>query len=228
VKIEAQLLVWLKGADLSAGTAYLTLVGKMGYGGKLFGIKRLDFFGFEIDSGGVPAEDTIASLKGVLDRQSTFYNRNKHAYSLECAWRGSRLLDGIPKADVQSRWMDEVLKRHRNQGVTDFDGKISSEEVIFNGFQGYLAEVLVEEEDTSARDSIAAKLRSGLGGTSVSCSNRATLWWLALRAKTQNEAAALAREITVTTRRDRGLLLNPNYQSAEFVSVRAISKVSND
>ena len=32
-------------------------------------------------------------------------------------------------------------------------------------------------------------------------------------------ARELARRITVTTRRDAGLLMNPNYQRAEFVSV---------
>jgi len=78
----------------------------------------------------------------------------------------------------------------------------------------------VEDEDPSAKETVAAKLQSGLGGIRVSCANRATLWWLALRAQTRNEADALAREIAVTTRRDSGLLMNPNYQSAEFVPVK--------
>jgi hypothetical protein len=34
-----------------------------------------------------------------------------------------------------------------------------------------------------------------------------------------------ARQIAVTTRRDQGLLLNPNYQSAEFVSAGRIERV---
>jgi len=46
--------------------------------------------------------------------------------------------------------------------------------------------------------------------------------------QTQNEAAALAKEIAVTTRRDSGLLMNPNYQSADFVSIRELGWVSND
>lgn len=228
MKIEAQLLVWLKGTDLFASTAYLTLVGKMGFEEKLAGIKRFDYFRFDVDTGGIPPDETVTGLKRVLDRQSTFYNRNKHAYSLDCSWSGSSHLDGLPKGEVQSRWLDEISKRLRNQKVTDFDGKDSSKRVIFNGFQGYLAEVLVEEEDPSARDSVAARLQSGLGGTAVSCLNRATLWWLALCVQTQNEAAALARDISVTTRRDSGLLMNPNYQSAQFVSVSAIPRVSND
>jgi hypothetical protein len=116
----------------------------------------------------------------------------------------------------------------QNQRVENFDGNNSSKRVIFNRFRGFIAEVMVEDEDSSARESVAAKLQSGLGGTSVTCQHRATLWWLALRVHTQKEADALAREIAVTTRRDSGLLMNPNYQSAEFVSLEKIGQVSND
>jgi hypothetical protein len=224
MQIDAQLLVWLKGTDLFASTAYLTLVGKMGFADKLAGIKRFDFFRFEIDSGATEPESTVSALKGVLDRQSTFYNRNKHAYSLECAWDGADHLEGLSKPEVQTRWLDEISNPIKNQQVRDFDGKNSSKRVIFNGFQGFVAEVMVEDEDPSARESVAAKLQGGLNNTTVACVNRATLWWLALCVQTQNEADALAREITVTTRRDSGLLMNPNYQSAEFV----FGRVSND
>jgi hypothetical protein len=220
MKIDTQLLVWLKGTDLNAGTAYLTLVGKMGFAGRLAGIKRFDYFRLSVDSAGSPPDRAVAELKGALDRQSTFYNRNKHAYSLECAWSGSHHLEGISRDEVQARWVAEISKLLRNQMVGDFDGNGQPERVIFNGFKGFLAEVMVEDEDSSARETVAAKLQSGLGGIGVSCVNRATLWWLALRVETQEEAAALAREIAVTTRRDTGLLMNPNYQSAEFVCVK--------
>jgi hypothetical protein len=226
MKIDAQLLVWLKGTDLFASTAYLTLVDKMGFADRLAGIKRFDFFRLAIDTAGSPAAETadptaiVASLKGVLDRQSTFYNRNKHAYSLECHWGEMRRLEGLAREDVRARWMGEISKTLQNQQVADFDGKNPPGRVIFNEFKGFLAEVVVEDEDPSARESIAAKLQSGLGGIGVSCKNRATLWWLALRAQSHQEADALAKEIAVTTRRDSGLLINPNYQSAEFLSVR--------
>jgi hypothetical protein len=226
MKIDAQLLVWLKGTDLFASTAYLTLVDKMGFADRLAGIKRFDYFRLAIDpegqqpDGGQDPKETVTVLKGVLDRQSTFYNRNKHAYSLECNWDGTRHLEGLAPEDVRTRWISEISKTLQNQQVADFDGKTSPGRVIFNEFKGFLAEVMVEDEDSSARESVAAKLRSGLGGIGVSCSNRATLWWLALRVATRNEADALTREIAVTTRRDSGLLMNPNYQSAEFVSVK--------
>jgi len=222
MKIDAQLLVWLKGTDLFANTARLTLVGKMGFGETLAGLKRFDYFRFLLDCGGADPDGTVASLKAALDRQSTFYNRNKHAYSLDFAWDGSSHLEGVPRDEVRNRWVGEISKLLRNQEVKDFDGKSLPERVIFNEFKGFLAEVMVEDEDPSARESVAAKLQGSLGGVTVSCVNRATLWWLALRVQTQKEADALAREIVVTTRRDTGLLMNPNYQSAEFVSVKEV------
>lgn len=224
MKIDARLLVWLKGTDLFASTAQLTLVGKMGYADRLAGIKRFDYFRFDIESGTREPRSTVGALKGVLDRQSTFYNRNKHAYFLECAWDGADHLEGVSKADLQARWLDELPNLNANKEDRELGGKNSSNRVIFNRFQGFVAEVMVEDEDPSARESVAAKLQSGLDGTEVTCVNRATLWWLALCVQTRNEADALAREIVVTTRRDSGLLMNPNYQSAEFV----LGQVSND
>lgn len=226
MKIDASLLVWLKSTDLYASTANLTLVGKMGFGGKLAGIKRFDFFRFGIETGNPDPVKTVSALKSVLDRQSTFYNRNKHAYSLECVWDGASHLEGLGKDEVQSRWLIEVSNSLKKNDVRDFDGKDSPKPVIFNGFNGYVAEVMVEEEDPSARKSVAAKLQGGLGGTRVSCINKATLWWLALCVQTRNEADALAREIVITTRRDSGLLMNPNYQSAEFVALNEIGPTS--
>jgi hypothetical protein len=222
--IDAQLTVWLKGADLCAGTAYLTLVDKMGFADRLVGLRRFDYFRLRIDPAGAERavrapEAIVGELKAVLDRQSTFYNRNKHIYLLECHWGGARHLEGQSQDDVRSGWRSEISKTLQNKGLANFDGKSSPGRVIFNGFKGFLAEVLVEDEDPSARESIAARVRSGLGGTAVSCANRATLWWLALRVRTRKEADALAREIAVTTRRDSGLLMNPNFQTAEFVSV---------
>jgi len=219
MKMDAQLLVWLKGTDLFASTAFLTLVDKMGFADRLAGIKRFDYFGFEVDTEDRPVE-TIASLQSVLDRQSTFYNRNKHAYSLQCGWGETDHLEGPTRDEIQDRWIGEISKTLQNQQVADFGGKLSPGKGIFNEFKGFLAEVVVEDEDPSARESVAAKLRGGLGGVGVTCTNRATLWWLAMAVPTKDEAGALAREIAVTTRRDSGLLMNPNYQSAEFVSVK--------
>jgi hypothetical protein len=59
----------------------------------------------------------------------------------------------------------------------------------------------------------------------VQCPGRATVWWLAVVASDEEEAVATARQITVTRRRDEGLLMNPNYQNAEFVSAGRVDTV---
>lgn len=224
--IDARLLVWLKGSDLFASTAFLTLVGKMGFTDRLAGVKRFDYYRFRIAGRAADADagGAVTALKAVLDRQSTFYNRNKHGYMLDCEWSEGHTVEGPSREDIRSRWLDELSKSLEFKGVTNFDGNNSSKRVIFNKFEGFIAEVMVEDEDPSAKESVAVKLQSGLGGTTVTCVNRATLWWLALYAETEVEARGLAKEIAVTTRRDSGLLMNPNYESAEF----AFRQVSND
>ena len=49
-RIDARLFVGPRGADLAASTAYLALVHKMGFGDRLVGLKRYDFFHLVIES----------------------------------------------------------------------------------------------------------------------------------------------------------------------------------
>jgi hypothetical protein len=226
--IDARLLVALKGADLAASTARLALVDKMGYGGRLLALKRFDFFRFQIDSP-AGADATIDTLQRILDRQSTFYNRNKHLYSLSCGWdTGDRVL-GVARDELRRQWARESLQHDDNKSVTDLVGKISTDDVILKNSGRFRVEVLVEDDDQSARVSIAAKIRGGLSevqetrGAEVTCFNRATVWWLAVLAPDAKAAEETARDITVTTRRDRGLLMNPNYQVAEFLAVEPLA-----
>lgn len=227
-KIDAQLMVALKGADLAAGTAEIALRDKMGFGEQLIGLKRFDYFNFQIDSPAQP-DATIDALQRILDRQSTFYNRNKHVYSLSCSWEGGSLELGVVRGELRQRWLDHVCKRYADKDVTDLIGKELSKKAIFEDYGRFLVEVLVEDDDQQARTSVAAKIRGGLDdygetrGAEVKCRNRATVWWMAIYAPDTEAARAVARDMTVTTRRDRGLLMNPNFQSAEFVAVEPIT-----
>lgn len=226
--LHAQLTVALKGTDLTAATAEIALADKMGFAGRLMGLRRFDFFRFTIETPAEPSS-TVDTLQRILDRQSTFYNRNKHIYALECSWEGGGRSLGTARADIRARWLADILERVKNKEVADFDGKKSSNDGILNVSGSFLVEVLVEDDDTQARDSIAARIRGGLaddGGTrgaEVTCENRATVWWLALRAPDAEAARELARDVTVTTRRDHGLLMNPNYQRADLTSVQPIA-----
>jgi hypothetical protein len=229
-RIDARLFVGLRGADLAASTAHLALVQKMGFGSRLLGLRRYDFFHLSIEAAG-PAEKAIEALVGVLARQSTFYNRNKHMYSLECRWDGGQSVDGPTHEAMTSGFAKTLGIRGNRQTGIDFDGKREDKVSIVNGSPAFLIEVFVQDDDTAGRDAIAAKLTReltasvGHGSVKVQCPGRATVWWLAVTAQNESEAMATARQITVTRRRDEGLLMNPNYQSAAFVSAGRVDTV---
>ncbi len=226
--IDARLLVALRGPDLTASTARLALVEKMGFGDRLVGLKRWDFFHLTLESAAAP-EAVMESLKKTLARQSTFYNRNKHMYSLECRWGSSTQVDGPSHAELVGSFGQSLGKPA--EAGTDFDGKAGSKADIVNKSPVFVVEVFVQDDDSAGRDGIAAKLTrelsapDGPGPVKVSCPGRATVWWLAIAASSDQAAVDTARQIAVTKRRDEGLLLNPNYQSAEFVSAGRVERV---
>lgn len=226
--IDARLLVGLRGPDLTASTARLALVEKMGFGDRLAGLQRWDSFHLTLTST-APPEAVVEALKKTLARQSTFYNRNKHMYSLECRWGTETRVDGPSHADLLSRF-GQALGKPAGAGI-DFDGKAGSKADIVNKSPVFLVEVSVQDDDSAGRNGIAAKLTrelsapDGPGKVTVQCPGRATVWWLAIAASSDQAAVETARRIAVTKRRDQGLLLNPNYQSAEFVSAGRIERV---
>jgi hypothetical protein len=226
--INARLLVGLRGPDLTASTAGLALVEKMGFGDRLAGLKRWDFFHLLLEAASRP-EAVVDGLKRTLARQSTFYNRNKHMYSLECRWDSETHVDG-PSHEELARRFGQGLGTTAASG-TDFDGNKGRKADIVNKSTVFLVEVFVQDDDSAGRDSIAAKLTrelslpDGPGPVTVRCPGRATVWWLAIVASNEAAAVETARQIAVTKRRDEGLLLNPNYQSAEFVSAGRIERV---
>jgi len=226
--IDARLLVGLRGPDLTASTAWLALVEKMGFEDRLVGLKRWDFFHLTLASSAAP-EAVLDALKKTLARQSTFYNRNKHMYSLECRWGKESRVDGPPHAALVGQF-GQALGKRMDAGI-DFDGKTGSKADIVNESTVFLVEVSVQDDDSAGRDGIAAKLTrelsapDGPGPVRVQCPGRATVWWLAIAASSDQAAVDTARQIAVTKRRDEGLLLNPNYQSAEFVSAGRVERV---
>jgi len=233
-QIDARLLVGLRGPDLVASTARLALVQKMGFAGRLAGLRRYDFFHLILETRGEPGA-TIDALQRTLARQSTFYNRNKHMYSLECRWDGGSRVEG-PSHEELYHFFGQTLGKNPDRdgpragtGV-NFDGKRGSGVANVKEYPSFLVEVTVQDDDPAGRDAIASRLKrelSGLpgGDVEVQCPGRATVWWLAIAAPDETAAMETARQITVTTRRDEGLLMNPNYQRAEFVSGGRIDPV---
>ena len=228
--IDTRLFVGLRGADLTASTAYLALVRKMGFGDLLLGLRRYDFFHLTIEAD-APAERAIEALTQTLARQSTFYNRNKHMYSLECRWGKQERVEGPTHRELIARFGQALGSRKSRKTGIDFDGKGDGKADIVDMSPAYLVEVFVQDDDSAGRGAIAAKLTRelnasvGQGSVKVQCPSRATVWWLAVAASEEEQAMATARRITVTRRRDEGLLMNPNYQSAEFVSAGRVDSV---
>ncbi len=233
-ELHARLLVGLRGPDLVATTARLALIHKMGFAGRLLGLQRYDFFHLTIAGAG--AEPVMDALRKTLARQSTFYNRNKHMYSLECRWDGQSRTDGPSHDDLKRQF--GYLPGSPGGGAmapkagtgTKLDGKEGSKVDNVNEYPAYLVEVFVEDDDSAGRVAIAARLTRELSGVlggnvRVECPSRATVWWLGIRARDEAAAMETARQITVTKRRDAGLLMNPNYQRAEFVSAGRIDRV---
>jgi len=220
VTIDVTLDVMLKGVDLVANTALLTLGGKMGYENKLLGMRRLESYGFSIDTS--DPRSTLTVLRRVLNTQATFYNRNKHNYLLKCVWDGDSLVEGI-SPDEQDRQLVSQVKSSLTAGAgQDLDGAGEKIQVILKSKSVFKADVLVEDTDASAKEKISRKLEAELSTAPVVVHTLGTRWQLALAADADEDARALAEEIVVTERRDRGLLLNPNYQGHRFLGVEKI------
>lgn len=221
--IEVSLDVTLKGIDLVADTAYLTLRGKMGYEDKLLGIKRLDAYAFRFDTLNPP--ESLARLKRLLATQTLFYNRNKHNFSLRCRWDGGRLDEGV-SADHSHRQLANQVERTLASGRPEnFDGTKSEIRVMLQKVPVFRTEVVVEDLDPSVKGGLSAKLERELSTGPVVVTTLGTLWHLALRAKTRDEAEAVTRDIVVTRKRDRGFLLNPNYQGFRLVAAETMELV---
>lgn len=219
MRIDASLDVMLKGADLVADTAVLTLRGKMGYASRLVGVTRSDAFEFRIESR-TPSQ-TASAFKRFLNTQTLFYNRNKHHFSLRCRWEGGGLEDGVA-ADRGARELAARVRRvlaseSSQEPERDFRGGEPGSRVILTNGTIYRTEVLVEDLDSAMKDNMARKLEGELSTAPVVVSTLGIRWCLALRADTPEGARAMAEEIVVARRRDRGLLLNPNYQGYRFL-----------
>jgi hypothetical protein len=216
VTIEVSLDVMLKGIDLVADTAFLTLRGKMGFGDNLLGIKRLDSYAFQFDTGNPPV--SLARLKRLLNTQTLFYNRNKHHFTLVCDWEGGGLEEGVPRDHPRRQLTRQVLRTTGWTSAENFHGNVDKNRVIFKDVPVFRTEVLVEDLDPAVKLELARKLESELSAAPVAVTALGTRWLLALAVASPDEATELTHAIVVTKRRDQGFLLNPNYQGFRFLA----------
>ena len=79
-------------------------------------------------------------------------------------------------------------------------------------------EVLVTPVEGAQAPEIEQALTQRLGyGEQVTAVRRGILWVLLLAADSAEEARRIAEEITVTTARDQGVLVNPHFQAWEII-----------
>ena len=230
MRLDVSLWVSLKGVDLVASTAYLTLTEKMGFDESLLALKRLDVYEL-----GIECEDPRATgeaLARIFATQSAYYNRNKHTYSLGLEWDGGEVRDGVPLADIKDRLDTEAIRNYtvrvssgRGAEGKDLDGNRNRDRVILSDVPVHRTEVLIEDLDTFSRTALAARLERELSTGPIDVTALGTCWYLALAAGDEDEARALAEEIVVTARRDRGLLLNPNDQGFRIIAVERVKAV---
>ena len=213
--IDAALDVMLKGADLVADTALLTLRGTMGYGNRLLGVRRLECYEFRIESP-TPLE-TVSMLKRFLNTQSLLYNRNKHYFSLRCRWEGGGGCEEGTAGRAHGQLAAQVRWVLEGGSAENFRGGGPARRVILDSGPVFRTEVLVEDLDPAARDSLGRRLEVELSTAPVVVPTMGVCWHLALRADTGAEARTVTEEIVVASRRDRGLLLNPNHQGYRFL-----------
>jgi hypothetical protein len=229
MSLEVSLQVVLKGVDLVTETAYRTLADKLGYADKLLALLRLESYAFTI--GCDDAANAVAALRRSLAVQSTFYNRNKHNYFLDCRWPEGQHTEGVDPLAMRRRLASEAGARLED-GTGNLDshgltGGVILEDVpearrfpeVDTASHLYRSEVLVEDLEDTTRTTLAGRLESELAITPVTVSELGTRWILALRTGSEADAESLTREIVVTEKRDRGLLLNPNHQGYKIVSL---------
>jgi len=209
----------LKGPDLVADTAFLTLRRKMGYQERLLGIVRRDCYEFQIESGEPPV--TVARLKRFLNTQTLFYNRNKHHFRLRCRWEGGTLEEGAP-GERSERSLSSRVRRTLSQEASDFHGGRAEGQGILTGNPVFRTEVLVEDLDASVKAAVARKLESELAAAPVDVPMLGVCWDLALRARDAEHARSITEEIVMARKRDRGLLANPNYQGYRVLGIQRL------
>jgi hypothetical protein len=175
----------------------------------------LDAYEFSFETGNPP--ETLSKLKRFLNTQSLFYNRNKHNFSLRCRWEGGGLDEGMSIDHCHRQLVAQTRKSLAEARPEDFRSIDDKSRVMLNNVPVFRTEVLVEDLDPSVKGNLVRKLEAELSTAPVAVTTLGISWHLALRAGSGDEARAVTEEIAVTEKRDRGLLLNPNYQGFRFL-----------
>jgi hypothetical protein len=136
---------------------------------------------------------------------SAFTNQNKHCY---------RLLISSTGEDVSS--MEQLLAG----AAINSRGDLAIEKDFPHDGDGdlFAVDLLVRERGGGREGAFLDRLNTRLDGVRIAHLVAGEVWRLLIRAPGAAEAGERARELAVTRSRREGLLLNPHYQTYEFIS----------
>jgi|GEM_PF-2610186 len=221
-RLSAELFVFNKNVDLIASTAYIALSGENGLRGCAFGGSGGSITIVLLWSSG-PEEGPQAVLEridGVMRAGSTFFNRNKHNYILECSWEESMKKLGVDAGRVEKEMIEGICKSETGGEPAYLDIQKNSEKVIFNKEDLFLGSLLVENKDPVEKKALETALAPEMEPALLVIEHKGTLWWLAVRGFSGGDARGTIEEMAVSVSKDKGLLLNPHYQDHEITFLK--------
>ncbi len=195
MKTEAKLWVRLKVTDLVAQTAWMTLTEKMGFADDLCGVLRYSYWAMEAE--GENAGAVCEAIDREIRMDSAFTNQNKHFYCLVVSGGGDKAASG-----------DLMIDRDFPRG--ECGGRI------------FACDLFVSEQGGGKDSGYASRLNARLAGAKVTGMKSGEVWRILVRAEGAEEAARKVEEMAVTRSRQHGLLLNPHYQTFEFIGTAEI------
>jgi hypothetical protein len=195
MKIPVELWVRLKVIDLVAQTAWMTLVEKLDFGGRLGGMTHCWYWG--MDAEGADSGLVLEEIDRVIRLDGAFTNQNKHRYRLAA---GPGLIRG-----------DLALEK---------DFAVSNDAVAPGALFAF--DCLVREKRPDRETGFAERLNARLKGVAVSSMKYGEVWRLIVSAPSSEAALADVERMIVSRSRREGLLLNPHYQFHEIIATTRI------
>ncbi len=202
MKINVELRVRLKVADLVAQTAWMTLTEKLDFAGILQGIVRYSYWAMDAD--GTDGKSILDEIDRVVKLDGAFTNQNKHCYSLRGFMRPGAEMDSVRGDLILDRDFPVIAgKRGRSAGVFAWD-------------------LLIREKDGGREEGFSSRLNGRLSGVEVSAMKAGEVWRVICDSQDEKSAKRMVERMAVTRSRREGLLLNPHYQQYEFIGVTAV------
>jgi hypothetical protein len=205
---RVELWVRLKVTDLVAQTAWITLTEKLGQQDDLRGLVRYSYW--DMTAGGASGDAILEEVDRVIKMDSAFTNQNKHLYRLLAAEQDGSFIERLKGADDNN---GGILSRGDLAVEKDFPVEGRRAKGLF------ALDLLVRERESGGEDAYIERLNTRLNSVKIENLRAGEVWRLIISASDAGEAESKAERIAVSRSRSEGLLLNPHFQSFEFITV---------